>query len=91
MTEPDLNFPHGPREYIIERCPYCGRRLAEWYAGDETVTILHGQAAMRMGIEDDTPLSGDIPLHPVPGSSYCLRPLCRLRRRLHPPLTPEVP
>lgn len=88
----DLNFPHGPREYIIERCPYCNRRLAEWFAGEGHVTILHPKASIKFGINQvDLDMMIDTPPRPVKGSATCMRLTCRLRRRFHPPLTPEVP
>jgi hypothetical protein len=81
-----IEIPH-PRNYIIERCPYCGRRLAEWFEGDGHVTFLHDRAGITYYYAD---LQNESQGRPLEGSAVCLRVLCRIRRRLNSRKTPEV-
>lgn len=73
----DLNLPHGPSRYIIERCPYCKRRLAEWFEGDDHVTVLHNKAEFVAGSCQE---HGIVSVTDT-GSAYCLRWLCRVRAK----------
>jgi hypothetical protein len=83
----ELNLPRGPTRYIIERCPYCKRRLAEWFEGDDHVTILHGKAAVEFGISVPIEDFNAVGPHkytgsPREGTATCLRWACRIRTKL---------
>jgi hypothetical protein len=79
-----VDIPRRPRNYIIERCRHCNRRLAEWFEGDDHVTLLHPKAGIQFGAVVDAPypLDTEIPMQPQQGTATCLRWRCKLRRRL---------